>query len=42
MIRFHAPIIIEEYEQAFYRGVSEVLDYPENKNTFQILANTSP
>ncbi|MBC8284188.1 MAG: DUF2851 family protein [Nitrospinae bacterium] len=38
--RFHDPIIIEGYEQVFYRGVAEALGYPNNKQPFQILADT--
>ena len=40
--RFHAPIIIEGYEQTFHRGVAEALGYPNNKQPFQILADTLP
>lgn len=40
--RFHDPIIIEGYEQTFYRGVAEALGYPNNKQPFQILADTLP
>jgi hypothetical protein len=29
--RFHDSIIIEGYEQIFYRGVAEALGYPNNK-----------
>jgi hypothetical protein len=29
--RFHDSIIIEGYEQTFYRGIAEVLGYPNNK-----------
>ncbi len=42
MERFHDAIIIEGYEQTFYRGVAEALGYPENKRTFQVLADTLP
>lgn len=38
--RFHDPIIIEGYEQTFYRGAAEALGYPSNKQPFQILADT--
>ena len=40
--RFHDPIIIDGYEQTFYRGVAEALGYPNNKQPFQILADTLP
>jgi len=40
--RFHDPIIIDGYEQVFYRGVAEALGYPNNKQPFQILADTLP
>ncbi len=40
--RFHDPIIIEGYEQVFYRGVAEALGYPNNKQPFQVLADTLP
>ena len=42
MERFHDSIIIEGYEQTFYRGVAEALGYPENKQAFQTLADTLP
>ena len=42
MERFHDSIIIEGYEQTFYRGVAEAMGYPENKQTFQALADTLP
>ncbi len=42
MERFHDSIIIEGYEQTFYRGVAEALGYPENKQPFQVLADTLP
>jgi len=42
MERFHDAIIIEGYEQTFYRGVAEALGYPENKQAFQTLADTLP
>jgi hypothetical protein len=37
---FHDPIIIEGYEQTFYRGLAEALGYSNNKQPFQILADT--
>lgn len=42
MERFHDSIIVEGYEQTFYRGVAEALGYPENKKPFQTLADTLP
>lgn len=42
MERFHDSIIIEGYEQTFYRGVAEALGYPENKQAFQTLADILP
>ena len=42
MERLHDSIIIEGYEQTFYRGVAEALGYPENKQPFQVLADTLP
>ncbi len=42
MERFHDSVIIEGYEQTFYRGVAEALGYPGNKQTFQTLADTLP
>ena len=42
MERFHDSIIIEGYEQTFYRGVAEALGYPENKQPFRVLADTLP
>jgi hypothetical protein len=42
MERFHDSIIIEGYEQTFYRGVAEAMGYPENKQAFQTLADTLP
>ena len=42
MERFHDSIIIEGYEQTFYREVAEALGYPENKQPFQVLADTLP
>lgn len=42
MERFHDAVIIEGYEQTFYRGVAEALGYPENKQPFQVLADTLP
>ena len=42
MERFHDSVIIEGYEQTFYRGVAEALGYPENKQPFQVLADTLP
>jgi hypothetical protein len=42
MERFHDSVIIEGYEQTFYRGVAEALGYPENKQPFQTLADTLP
>ena len=42
MERFNDSIIIEGYEQTFYRGVAEAMGYPENKQTFQALADTLP
>ena len=42
MERFHDSIIIEGYEQTFYRGVAEAMGYPENKQPFQTLADTLP
>ena len=40
MERFHDSVIIEGYEQNFYRGVAETLGYPENKQAFRALADT--
>ncbi|MEK9629216.1 MAG: DUF2851 family protein [Nitrospinota bacterium] len=40
--RFHDAIIVEGYEQTFYRGVAEALGYPNNKKPFQTLADTLP
>lgn len=40
--RFHDPIIVEGYEQTFYRGVAEALGYPNNKQPFQTLADALP
>lgn len=40
--RFHDAIIIEGYEQTFYRGIAEALGYPNNKQSFQVLADTLP
>lgn len=42
MERFHDSVIIEGYEQVFYRGVAEAMGYPENKQAFQTLADTLP
>lgn len=42
MERFHDSVIIEGYEQTFYRGVAEAMGYPENKKPFQTLADTMP
>ena len=42
MERFHDSVIIEGYEQTFYRGVAEALGYPENKKPFQMLADALP
>ncbi len=42
MERFHDSVIIKGYEQTFYRGVAEALGYPENKQPFQMLADTLP
>ncbi|MZH14038.1 MAG: DUF2851 family protein [Nitrospinae bacterium] len=40
--RFHDPIIVDGYEQTFYRGVAEALGYPDNKKPFQVLADHLP
>ncbi len=40
--RFHDPIIVDGYEQTFYRGVAEALGYPNNKQPFQVLSDTLP
>jgi hypothetical protein len=42
MERFHDSVIIEGYEQTFYRGVAEAMGYPNNKQAFQTLADTLP
>ena len=42
MERFHDSVIVEGYEQTFYRGVAEAMGYPANKQPFQTLADTLP
>ena len=42
MERFHDSVIVEGYEQTFYRGVAEALGYPENKQPFRALADSLP
>ena len=38
MERFHDRVIINGYEQTFYEGIAEALEYPNNKEPFQKLA----
>jgi hypothetical protein len=42
MERFQDAVLIHGYEQTFYRGVAEAMGYPQNKQAFQVLADTLP
>ena len=42
MKRFQDAVLINGYEQTFYRGVAEAMGYPQNKQAFQLLADTLP